>query len=129
MPPDLENVVREWLAIADEDLESAKGLMGLQHWRQACFLTQQAVEKYLKALLTSRQISYERTHNIESLATLLSDAEQLGILKPAVFDLSEYAIDPRYPGFDASQFGIEDVNRALEAAEQVSLSIHKALNL
>jgi len=127
-PPESEAVAREWLSLADEDLQSAQDLAKHGHRRQTCFLAQQSVEKSLKALLTLRQISFGRTHNIENLAALLVDAEKLGVLKPDVLDLSEYAVDARYPGFDANLLGEEDVKRALEAAREVHQSIQRAFN-
>jgi HEPN domain-containing protein len=128
-PLDRQVVVREWLSIADDDLQSAKALMEGCHWRQACFLSQQATEKYLKALLTSRQIPFEHTHDLENLAALLADAKPLGLLRPDVLDLSEYAIDARYPGMDANLIGKDDASRALAASAHVAQSIHKALGL
>jgi HEPN domain-containing protein len=127
--PDLQILVRQWVTLANDDLESAKELNERGHWRQACFLSQQAVEKYIKALLIARQIPFERTHNIENLASLLSDAKSLGLLKPGVLDLSDYAVDTRYPGHEANHLDKSDADRAVEAAVRVSQSIHKALNL
>lgn len=39
------------------------------------FHAQQAVEKMMKAVLTHNDVTYERTHNIAYLLTLLDDAE------------------------------------------------------
>lgn len=128
-PPDPMPIVREWLNIADDDLGSAKDLASSEHWRQACFLSQQAVEKYIKALLTSRQILFERTHDIESLACLLSDAQTLELMRYDVLDLSEYAVDTRYPGSQASLIDCDDASRAISAATHVSQVIHKILTI
>ena len=43
---------REWLAKADEDLGSARVLIGSGHIANALFFCQQAAEKSLKAFLT-----------------------------------------------------------------------------
>ena len=128
-PRELHSLIQEWISLADDDLESARDLARDCHWRQACILSQQAVEKYVKAMLTQRQIPPHRTHDIEKLASLLTDAETLGLLRPDVLDLSEYAVDPRYPGTDAGVLDSQDSARALKAVAQVSEAIHKALGL
>ena len=125
----LENIVREWLSLADDDLQVAKEVAQGQRWRVMCFLSQQAVEKYIKTLLIYRQIPFERTHDIEALIALLNDAEKLDLKRPEIIDLSDYAVDTRYPGHEADHLDKSDADRALEAAIRVSKSIHKALNL
>jgi HEPN domain-containing protein len=61
------------------------------------FHAQQAVEKMLKAVLARNDVSYERTHNIAYLLTLLDDAS---IPKPELADdlpnLSPWAAELRY---------------------------------
>ena len=126
-PPERSVVALEWLALADDDLQSARELAGSGHWRQASFLSQQAAEKYIKALLTFRQIPFTRTHDLETLAALLKDAKELGLLREDVLDLSEYAVDARYPGLDASLIDKDDALRASLAAAHVSQVIHKTL--
>lgn len=61
------------------------------------FHAQQAVEKMIKAVLAHNDVSYERTHNIAYLLTLLDDAS---IPKPDKADnlpnLSPWAAEFRY---------------------------------
>lgn len=61
------------------------------------FHAQQAVEKMLKAVLAHNEVSYERTHNIAYLLTLLDGA---GIPKPEraadLPNLSPWAAELRY---------------------------------
>ena len=61
------------------------------------FHAQQAVEKMVKAVLAHNDVSYERTHNIAYLLTLLDGA---GIPKPesadALPNLSPWAAEFRY---------------------------------
>lgn len=62
------------------------------------FHLQQAVEKYLKALLAAQEARPSRTHN---LADLLGQLRELGIEIPedfdAAVDLAPYAVHARYP--------------------------------
>ena len=79
--------------------------------------------------MTFRQIAFVRTHDVEILATLFADAKSLGLMTENVLDLSEYAVDARYPGMDANLIGKEDSSRAVAAASHVGQAIRKALNL
>ena len=58
---------REWLAKADEDLASARVLIGSGHFANALFFCQQAAEKSLKAFLTWHERAFRRTHDLEEL--------------------------------------------------------------
>jgi HEPN domain-containing protein len=71
------------------------------------FHAQQAVEKMLKAVLTSRAIRYGRTHDLVHLAMLL---QRHGLVCPesahSLQQLNRFAVDLRYDvatGNDASQ--------------------------
>src|SRR4029453_4904613 len=62
-------------------------------------LAQQGVEKYLKALLVSRQQAFPRTHDVVALHDL---CRRHGLHSPVDSDqperLSAYAVQVRYPG-------------------------------
>jgi HEPN domain-containing protein len=61
------------------------------------FHAQQAVEMFLKAVLSLRGIGYERTHDIERLASLISEG---GVEPPPDLDdlaqLTPWAVERRY---------------------------------
>ncbi len=62
-----------------------------------CFHAQQAVEKSLKAVLTMRQVSFPRTHNLEELANLVADQGDALPLPPREFRrLNPFAVQFRY---------------------------------
>ena len=72
-------------------------------WSPACFHAQQAAEKALKALFESVALPVPRTHD---LVVLLDHLESARVLDPqplreAALVLSAYAVDARYPGFEA----------------------------
>ena len=64
-----------------------------------CFCAQQASEKAFKALCMSREIPFSRTHDIGFLIDLL---EEKGLTVPPDLtkarDLTQYAVETRYPG-------------------------------
>jgi HEPN domain-containing protein len=90
---------REWLAKADEDLASARVLIGSGHIANALFFCQQAAEKSLKAFLTWHERAFRRTHDLEELgeACRAIDGTLAALLEQADV-LSDYAWKLRYPG-------------------------------
>ncbi len=69
-----DEIVKEWINKADHDLDSAK-LIYLHfpdYFDTIAFHCQQAVEKYLKAMLVFFDIEFQRTHNLVYLLDLLS---------------------------------------------------------
>ena len=90
---------REWLAKADEDLSSARVLIGSGHIANALFFCQQAAEKSLKAFLTWHERAFRRTHDLEELgeACRAIDGTLAALLEQADV-LSDFAWKLRYPG-------------------------------
>lgn len=68
-------------------------------WEDYCFDAQQAAEKALKALLLFHKIPFRFVHDIAELLTVL---EQNGVSLPESIkkaaELSDYAVEARYPG-------------------------------
>ena len=88
-------------------------------WEDLCFDAQQATEKALKALLLFRGIPFRFVHDIAELLTLL---EQGGValpdtIRPAA-DLSDYAVEARYPG-PLEPVTEEEYRKAVAVAESV----------
>ena len=78
LDPDAESLLREWIEKADADLEVARRMAAeasenLRIREIVGFHCQQAVEKYLKALLTRCQIEFPKTHDIKTLLQLAGD--------------------------------------------------------
>jgi len=80
------------------------------------FHAQQAVEKYLKALLVRQQIEFPKTHDIEKLLRLLRTVypELADSLLDAKW-LTPCGVEIRYPG-DFPETLPGDENRAVELA-------------
>jgi HEPN domain-containing protein len=93
----------------------------------ATFHTQQCIEKYLKALLTSRKVSFPRTHDLAALSAL---CQQNGIILPISDDnldlLSTYAVEARYPGNLPT---IDDAKIAFNIARAFRKYIRKTLSI
>lgn len=121
--PDIDStqsrdVVGNWLQRARSDLNLGKVALRTKGVlpEDACFHAQQCAEKALKALLLKLGIEFPRTHAIEVLLDLL---KAQGLEIPAGVDrgyeLSQYAVQTRYPGeweFVSKQEAIGALERA-----------------
>ncbi|MBC8206012.1 MAG: HEPN domain-containing protein [Kiritimatiellales bacterium] len=91
----------EWLHKARNDLLSAKAVLASEYGITdvPCFHAQQAVEKALKGLLTWHGVSFGKTHDLMVLLAagveIIPDLEDL---RSICEELSEFAVDVRYPG-------------------------------
>lgn len=88
---------RQWIERARYDFETAKGMLTIRKYLYAAFMCQQAVEKMLKAILTSQGATVYPIHNLSRLAQLaglleLCDAHDTGLLA----ELTPYCIKARY---------------------------------
>jgi HEPN domain-containing protein len=92
------NLPRQWLDKAAEDLVVARLVLAENHTPHACFLSQQCVEKSLKAFLIFRTNDHPRTHK---LVDLLGECQKLDPSFGAFLDdciiIDQYYIPTRYP--------------------------------
>jgi len=124
-----EELVTEWLTLADDDLRLAELTMNDAdpvYWA-AAFHCQQAAEKSLKAFLAYNEYHVEKTHDTEFLVKLcmkfLPEMEQFIETGAA---LSEYAVETRYP---AARFEITKIKaeKAVETARAIHEFVLKSL--
>jgi HEPN domain-containing protein len=92
-----------------------------------CFHCQQSAEKYLKALLQEWGLVPPRIHDLVKLLILLLPRDAtLGSLKRQLTSLSNYAVEFRYPGDNASR---KQALTALRHAENIRHEIRTRLGL
>ena len=91
----------EWLHKAEHDRLSARAVLDSEYGITdvPCFHAQQAVEKSYKGFLTWHKVSFGRTHDLMVLLGEVvkidpSFAENRSICE----ELTEFAVDVRYPG-------------------------------
>jgi HEPN domain-containing protein len=112
---------REWLNRARSNLARAKEGINIEgvYLEDLCFDAQQAAEKAIKALLIHLGMRFPYTHD---LAELLTIVEQTGQVIPervkGAASLSDYAVEPRYPGF-FEPVTHEEYEGAVGVAEEV----------
>ncbi|MBC7218326.1 MAG: HEPN domain-containing protein [Candidatus Caldatribacterium sp.] len=119
----MKRETREWLSIAEEELQSGECLFERGFYRMAYYHAQQAVEKVLKALLVEKEIPPPRTHNILDLCVAL---RKLGSNPPlseeeSVFLTSIY--QARYPAglglLPSGEPSKGDAEKALQCASKI----------
>lgn len=124
MPRDEEirGLVREWMRKADLDLRTVERLHLEAEFREVvCFHAQQAVEKYLKALLTRHQIEFPKTHELHRLLDLLRPKEPLiATALSEIAWLDPFGVEVRYPadrpdslpGYEIRALGLARLTKA-----------------
>lgn len=116
-----DDIVLAWLERAQSDLQLGRKALRTRGVlpEDACFHAQQCAEKALKALLLHRGTDFPKTHAIEVLLDLLKTT---GLDIPEsvdeAFDLSDYAVQTRYPG-EWEPVTKADAQRAIERAALV----------
>ena len=112
-----------WLRQAEKDLESARDSGKAGHYEWACFQSQQAAEKALKAFLYSKGLRAILTHSIRELVLDCSKYESdfSSLLNQAKV-LDTYYIATRYPNglvgndIPAQYYSEEDASKCINYA-------------
>ena len=121
--------VAAWLDKARGDLRMATLAMGDREklWDQACFHSQQAAEKALKALLVARGLPVPRTHDLVHLIELLEpDLPEMARLSEDVALLEDDGVSPRHPTFRTPETRADAVD-AGKRAKRVVAAVRKTL--
>ncbi|MEJ7652880.1 MAG: HEPN domain-containing protein [Chloroflexia bacterium] len=96
-------------------------------WTTVCFHSQQAAEKYLKALLVFHRRVPPRIHALVALLTLCVELNaELAELQPECALLADYAVEVRYLS-DLLDVTAEDGRRAVEAMERICSEVELRL--
>ncbi len=119
----------EWVRKAEDDFLTAQDLLALKplHKDQIGFCCQQAIEKYLKAVLYELGIAVPKTHDIPRLIGLIRPPDlALSALRRGTQTITRFAVEYRYPGLKTSA---RQARRAFEKAARFRLAIRKRLGL
>ena len=121
--PVVEEALR-WLRFSEEDLNVAARLMSGTPTapRHACWLSQQAAEKALKAALVLEEVDFAFTHDLDALRNLLSHDWTVRDTHADLAELTEWAVETRYPG-DWPEPNDDDAMRAMSQARTLHDSI------
>jgi HEPN domain-containing protein len=97
---ELNEEIKEWIEKADHDLGSAKiiYLHLPEYFDTIAFHCQQAVEKYIKAVLFFERIKFQKSHDLVYLLDLLSQKIEVdAIYFKKAFTLNNFGVKIRYP--------------------------------
>jgi len=126
----MNELVREWIEKAEADsrtTERESRVTDGPNWDAVCFHAQQAIEKYLKALLQEQGIPFPRIHDLSILAKpLLPVYPEWETCRDSLERLSTFAIELRYPGEAASE---QDAREALAIMREWCARLREALKL
>ncbi len=126
----MKPLTREWVANAEGDFEVARQIMRQRKkpvLDAACFHCQQTVEKYFKARLCEAGLAFPKTHDLVVLFNLILPLESLwSSLLPAAQTLTDYAVDFRYPGDNATA---AEARQELEDCTVVRREVRSRLGL
>ncbi len=97
----------EWIEKAEGDFITAGRELRarkLPNYDASCFHSQQAAEKYVKAMLQEKGQLIPRTHNLIDLLTLCLPVDpSIKMIQPNLLTLNGYATRFRYPGETADK--------------------------
>ena len=122
---------KEWLKISERDYASAKHLetMHPMPYEVICYLSQQSVEKSLKAILAFNNTAIAKTHDIKLLYNQCKNYTDKVFLDNNIADLiTKFATTSRYPD-EMYEFTHEDAKLALKYANQVLEQVKQAVGI
>lgn len=111
--------VQRWIEKASNDLRTAETMLSVSPpvTDTSCYHAQQCVEKALKACLTLAGRHVEKTHSLPRLVELcLTDFEAMTRLSDVAIELTDYAIQSRYPD-DWREIPLEEALAAVQKAK------------
>jgi HEPN domain-containing protein len=113
-----------WLRYCNDDLDAASRLMTGTPTspRHACWLSQQAAEKALKAALILDEVDFPFIHDLDRLRNLLPTGWAVHDTHSDLAELTEWAVESRYPGGWPEPTD-DDASRARSQARSVHESI------
>ena len=129
MKTDEEKFAEQWFQVAEDDLKSCQYLLESQIYRNVCFLSQQAVEKYIKGLLALKNIEFYKTHDLIELNRILKDNNiELNISQKNLQTLNVLYIEARYPDAYFEIYSKDDAEHALNTAKIIISEVKKFTN-
>ena len=87
-----------WTFFADKDLLAAETLIdNVELSGEVTFLSQQAIEKYLKAFLAKNKITIKKTHDLVDLYSEVRKIKDMNLDENLLQDLKDLYVETRYP--------------------------------
>jgi HEPN domain-containing protein len=125
----MRKATRDWVRKAEADFRGALRLASAPEpfHDLVAFHCQQSSEKYLKAMLEDLGQHVPKTHALDDLLSLLLPSHgTLAAVQRGLLFLTDFAVDPRYPGTGTSK---REAASALRWAGMVRLACRTLLGL
>ncbi len=129
----MKDETRIWLKYADENLKSAKLLSDNQLFNPCLQNIQQAIEKFLKAVIVEFSMEFRKTHSINELKTIITGkgididlTEDECDFLDSVYLPSKYPLSSALPDFEPDS---EISNQYITVAERLGKSIMSVLKV
>lgn len=125
----MKKLTKEWIEKAEKDFLVAEREIRSDSpvYDAICFHSQQCVEKYLKAVLQEKEVFIEKTHDLGVLGEQVKKfLSTVGDVMEKLERLSEYAVEIRYPGIDATK---EEAEESFSTCCEVRKMIREYLGL
>lgn len=110
-----------WLKKANNDIVTARQTLLLEDGPTdtVSFHAQQAIEKSLKAFLTSIKVEFPKIHDLSRLMEMVIPyLHELEEFRESFIEIAEYAVEVRYPQ-DTVEPSHEEAQKSLEIAEKI----------
>ncbi len=123
-------VVKEWLQMADEDFGFAETNFrgGSEFYAQICFHFQQAAEKYLKAYIIGKGLTFDKVHDlVHLLKTCATFEPAFAALKEDCITLNTAYIETRYPVHWPTSYTKETAEQSHTAALNIARMVRSQL--
>jgi len=122
------DLAKGWMLKGDSDLTNAKRTVASDGpYDTACFHAQQAVEKYLKAVIAVHGLDIPRTHDLEEIQLICIELIQdVAFKNLPLEELSDYAVSVRYD-FEFWP-DVKIAAEAVDVADQVRLFTIEAVD-
>ena len=129
----MKKETQNWLKYASENLEVARLSMANGYFNACLQNTQQAAEKFLKAVLIENDAGFKKTHSIFGLKNILAAGNFEVALSDddcdffdSIYIPSKYPVGNALPDFQPNQKICE---QAISICEQLAINIHGQLTL
>lgn len=105
----MKDEMRIWVSYADENLDVAALALDHGHLNACLQNAQQAVEKYLKAVIIERDLPFLRTHSVRELVGTLTEHDITPLISEDEMDLMDTIYVPsKYPVYSALPEALPD---------------------
>jgi HEPN domain-containing protein len=117
----MDELIQEWIRKAENDLLNVENNLNSIKvpTDTVCFHCQQVAEKYLKAYLVYKNITFPKIHNLLRLLELCKQADSsFEDLRENLLILNEYNTEVRYP-VDWPEPALEEAKESYKIAKRI----------